>query len=253
MVFDLRQYKTLQRGVMHFTIYLADRYHAGIRQSGGEGTAFWTEMEFVHWYLIRVLSEFYESPLLLPDSLAAVYIDREFLTRFLSSDDAVLSDLSERLVGFRILQKDCRITPYAGMREAEMELELIKEARDNRKVIGEINSGIIRKPVILDRTCEKESPKFIRAAFPECRVEFRGFGRFLGYSDLNPILFWTPLLVLKYFYTKYIPAGGEIIPILAAVSRSAGWMHAARRIGGDNHHTLASEGTRAVMKRYAAS
>ena len=237
---------------MVLTIYLTDRNHAAIRHSGGEDPRFWPEMEFVHWYMIRVLSEFYELPLLLPDSLAAVYIDREFLARFLPSDDAVLGDLPERLAAFRKLQRECRIAPYARMTDAELDLELRKEARDFQTLIGEINSGIIRQPVMLDRAGEKNSPKFIRAVFPECRVEFKGFGRFLGYSDINQILYWTPLLVLKYFHIKYIPAGGEILPILTAVSRSAGGMQAARRITGDNHRELASEGIRTVMKKYVS-
>ncbi len=238
---------------MILTIYLIDRNRAAVRQAGRDGESFWPEMEFVHWYLIRVLSEFYESPLLLPDSLAAVYHDWEFLARFLAADDAVLIDLPERLAAFRHLQRECRIAPYAQMTDAELDLELRREAREHQALIGEINSGIIQRPVILDRAGEKESPKFIRAVYPECRVEFKGFGRFLGYSDINQILYWTPFLILKYFYLKYIPAGGEILQILAAISGSAGGMHAARRIAGDNHRALAAEGIRAVRKKYAAA
>ncbi len=238
---------------MNFTIYLTDRNRATVRQAGRDGESFWMEMEFVHWYLIRVLSEFYESPLLLPDSLAAVYIDREFLARFLTSDDAVIGDFPERLAAFRNLQRECRIAPYAQMTDEELDLELRTEAREHQALIGEINSGMIQRPVILDRAGEKESPKFIRAVYPECRVEFKGFGRFLGYSDINKILYWTPFLVLKHFYVKYIPAGGEILQILAAISGSAGGMHAARRIAGGNHRELALEGIRAVRKKFAAT
>ncbi len=238
---------------MIFTIYLTDRNHATVRQADRNGQSFWMEMEFVHWYMIRVLSEFYESPLLLPDSLAAVYIDREFLARFLPSDDAGLIDLPKRFAAFRKLQRECRIAPFAQMTDAELDLELRREAREHQALIGEINSGIIQRPVILDRAGEKESPKFIRAVYPECRVEFKGFGRFLGYSDINQILYWTPFLILKYFYLKYIPAGGEILQILAAISGSAGGMHAARRIAGDNHRALASEGIRAVNNKFTTS
>jgi hypothetical protein len=238
---------------MHFTIYLADRYHAGIRQSGGEGLAFWAEMEFVYWYLIRVLSEFYESPLLLPDSLAAVYCDTEFLIRYLPDDTVEMKELRETVAAFRRLQRNRRIAPYAQWTDGEMEFEIQKELRECGGLIGDINSGILQRPVVLDRAQKNESAKYIRAAFPECRVEFRGFGRFLGYSDLNQILFWTPLLALRYFYWKYIPRGKEILLILTAISRQAGGLHAERRITGDNHRALASDGTRAVMKKYVAS
>jgi hypothetical protein len=238
---------------MIFTIYLIDRYHANVRKTDREGDAFWAEMEFVHWYLIRVLSEFYESPLLLSDTLAAVYCDTDFLSRYLRDEAAEMRGLREFLAAFRGLQRSRRIAPYAQLTDGEMELELGKEQRECRALIGEINSGILQRPVVLDRTFERESPKFIRAVFPECRVEFRGFGRFLGYSDLNQILFWTPLLALRYFYDKYIPKGEEILLILTAISRQAGMLHAERRITGNNHHALASAEIHALMKKYTAT
>ncbi|MBN2085222.1 MAG: hypothetical protein JW748_08335 [Anaerolineales bacterium] len=238
---------------MNFTIYLADRYHASIRQSGGEDVAFWPEMEFVQWYLIRVLSEFYESPALLPDTLAAVYLDRDYLLRFLPGEDPEIGDLRERLAEFRGLQRERRIAPYARMTDAEMELELQKEQRATRILAGEIEAGILRRPVAWDPERKNESPKYIRAAFPECRVEFRGFGRFLGYSDLNQILFWSPLLVLRFFHRKYIPKGDEILAILISIASHAGLLHAGRLIAGDNHRALASEGIDALRKKYISN
>jgi hypothetical protein len=238
---------------MVFTIYLLDRSHAGIRRAGGEDPPFWSEMEFVLWYLIRALSEFYESPALLPDLLAAVYLDTGFLSHFLPGEDPPKPDLQERILDFRRLQREHRIAPYGLMTEAEMELEIQKEQREYRGMIGEINAQILQRPVVLDPQEAKESAKYIRAAFPECRVEFKGFGRFLGYSDLNQILFWTPLLVLQYFYRTYIPKGDEILAILTAVSTHAGLLHAGRRIAGDNHRELAAAGIRALMKKYVSS
>ncbi|MGB7537590.1 MAG: hypothetical protein WBM17_03550 [Anaerolineales bacterium] len=238
---------------MNLTIYLADRYHANIRQSGGGDVAFWKEMEFVQWYMIRVLSEFYESPLLLPDSLAAVYCDTDFLSRYLPDDAAEMRDLQECLADFRRRQRSRRIAPYALMTDRDLELEMRKEQRESRTLLGEINSGIIQRPVILDQAQKRESAKYIRAVFPECRVDFKGFGRFLGYSDLNQILFWTPLLVLRYFYGKYIPKGEKILSILTAISYQAGLLHAERAIAGDNHRELASEGIRALMEKYSAA
>ncbi len=47
---------------MNFTIYLTDRNRATVRQTGREGEVFWSEMEFVHWYMIRVLSDFLSLP-----------------------------------------------------------------------------------------------------------------------------------------------------------------------------------------------
>jgi hypothetical protein len=235
---------------MILTVFLHDRYHTSIRPADGNALPFWPEMEFVQWYLIRVLSEFYESPALLPDSLAAVYLDPGFLSRYIPDGIPVMKEFRARMTEFRRWQRDRRIAPYARMKDAELELNMEKEQRESRTLIGEIESGILRRPVVWDPERMQESPKYIRAAFPECRVEFRGFGRFLGYSDLNQILFWTPLLVLRYFHRKYIPKGDEILAILLAVASRAGALHAERMITGDNHRELASAGILALRKKY---
>ncbi len=238
---------------MIFTIYLHNRNAANIHQANNESEKFWHEMGFAQWFMIRILSEFYESRQILPDTLAAIYIDKEIIYQYISNNKAMIEEPKEHLSNFRKIQKECADTPYSHRNIVEMELEMEGEGNENGSVLNVINSGIVQRPVFLDQTITRESGKYIKSLFPECRIEFKGFGRFFGYSDFNQIIFWTPFIILRYFYLKYCDKGDEIIKILTRISSNAGMYHAKREITIENQRELALESINSIMKKYVSS
>lgn len=232
---------------MIFTIYLQNRNSASVQQTSKEREDFWFEMGFAQWFVIRILTEFYDSRPILPDALAALYISGEFLKQYMSNNRADITEPMEYLADFRKYQKECAMAPF---RPGNIDKT---EEREEESLFRAINSGILQRPVFLDQKMERESGKYIKSIFPECQMEFRGFGRFLGYSDLNQIIFWTPFILMRYFYLKYYKEGGEIVTILTGISRNAGLYHAKREITVENQRDLASAGIHSVRKKYVSA
>jgi len=210
------------------------------------------EMEFAQWYLIRILSEFYDEQQLLPDTLAALYRDKEYLTNIMVNNQANMEDPIKDVSNNRKVQEENAIGYSVRWNKQEMEMDKRREEEEAEIWMNEIQSRILKRPVFLDQEQNNESGKYIRSIFPECRIEFKGFGRFLGYSDLDQILFWTPFLILRYFYLQYRSKGDEILAILTTMSGNAGLVHAKREITIDNQRELAKESVRTIMKKYAA-
>ena len=210
------------------------------------------EMEFAQWYLIRILSEFYDEQQLLPDTLAALYRDKEYLTNIMVNNQANMEDPIKYVSNNRKVQEENAIGYSVRWNKQEMEMDKRREEEEAEIWMNEIQSRILKRPVFLDQEQNNESGKYIRSIFPECRIEFKGFGRFLGYSDLDQILFWTPFLILRYFYLQYRSKGDEILAILTTMSGNAGLVHAKREITIDNQRELAKESVRTIMKKYAA-
>ena len=198
---------------MILTILLHDRFTASIRQSIKKEETFWQEMSFVQWFLIRIFFAFYETAPFLPEGLASLYLDGEFLASYVT--------------GNRV------------------------EAREPLR--ASMAAGMIQRPILLNQDVNTETKKYIRSVYPECRMDFKGFGRFLGYNDLNPVVFWSPFLILRYFYLKYVPKGGEILVILKAVSANAGRLFTKGEITFENHFRLAAAEIDALSRKYLSS
>jgi hypothetical protein len=235
------------------TLYVQTVNSACIRQTGADHEKFWFEMEFAQWFLIRTLWEFYDSPRLLPEVLAALYMDKEFIGRYISNNQAVIEQPNLFMSKYRNFQKDSRILPSVDESGNSDGSETPETGKERETMLNAIHSSILQRPVILNQELTKESEKFIRSGFPECRMEYKGFGRFLGYSDLNRIVFWSPFLLLRYFYLRYCGHGEEITAILTALPRMAGTSYAKREITEDHQRELASAVIQSLRKKYARS
>ena len=236
---------------MIFTIFFPDANSAGIRREPAEGADFWMEMECAQWFLLRSLCEFYSSSPALPILLAALYRDDAFVGGCISEGKTEVGDPDVRIAEFRNAGSG-RMMHSAGLRGMESEVS------DEEKKIAEIKlrglySSILQRPVTLKPGWEGKTAKYIRAAHPECRLEYKGFGSFLGYSDIDRCVFWSPFLLLRHLQLRYRRHGEEITDILTALAKTAGLSYDRREITAETAGESARAAVDAVRRKYRPS
>jgi hypothetical protein len=233
------------------TLFVQDLNSASIRQDPDECGDFWTEMECAQWFLLRALCEFYESSAALSETLAVLYMDGGFIGRYLSSGTAEVKAPDALALEFRICRDGQKMPP--AKRTGEDGAEPAAESQAAGASLRAIHTGILQRPVGLNLDLKKETGKFIRATYPECRLDYKGFGSFLGYSDLNRYVFWSPFLLLRHFHLQYRRHGEEITVILSDLARMAGLSYVKREITADNPPVLARSAVAAVRKKFNPS
>lgn len=229
-------------GKMELTISITGRNSFSIIQSPATGREFRAEMELVQWYLIGALTGFYAAPPQLPETLAALYSDAELIGRVLRGDRPVLEPAEAYVRRFRAAhweQGNGRI--HSGADRVPVDGEI--------NVLAAIDQEVLQRPVVLQPD-NRGSKKFIRAEYPECRLTFHGFGRFFGYSDLNPFLFWSPFAVLRRSVEQHMNHSEAVATILTAAAGEAAALFARREIAADHQGLLASDAIQRISERY---